>query len=66
MTTHPDEHAPCVVASYQVRHASTTAAQVAREVAALLAAGVRLIDLSDHDRRADAVLLRTNGTADAD
>ena len=66
MTTHPAEYAPRVVATYQVRHASTTAAQVARDVAAILAAGVRLVDLSDHDRRADVVLLRTNGTADAD
>lgn len=64
MTTYPAEHAPSVVAAYPVRHASTTTAQVAREIAALLEGGVRLIDLSDHDRRADVVLLRTNGTAD--
>ena len=60
MTTHPAEYAPCVAATYQVRQASTTATDVARKVAALLSAGVRLIDLSDHDRRADVVVLRTN------
>jgi hypothetical protein len=64
VTPHPAEHAPRVVAAYQVRHAATTAVQVADRIATLLAAGVRIIDLSDHDRRADIVLLRTNGDAD--
>jgi hypothetical protein len=64
MTPHPADYAPRVVATYRVRHAATSAAQVAQEVAALLAVGVRLIDLSDHDRRADVVLLRTNDAAD--
>jgi hypothetical protein len=64
MTPYPAEYAPRVVATYQVRHAATSAALVAQELLALLCAGVRLIDLSDHDRRADVVSLRTNGDVD--
>jgi hypothetical protein len=66
MTPHPAEYAPHVVATYQVRHAATSAPGVAQEIAALLAAGERLVDLSDHDRRADVVHLRTSGAADVD
>ena len=61
MKPHPVEHAPHIVATYHVRHADTTPLGVALDVMALLASGGLIIDLSDHDRRADTVLLRTDG-----
>ena len=64
MKPHPGEHAPRVVATYQVRHADTRPLDVALTVMNLLASGALIIDLSDHDRRADTVLLRTDGGPD--
>jgi hypothetical protein len=64
VTPHPAEHTPRVVATYHVRHAWDTAAEAADRIVALLAAGVRIIDLSDHDRHADVVLLRSNESTD--
>jgi hypothetical protein len=65
MKPHPAEHASRIAATYEVRHAETTPLRAAQDVMALLTSGALIIDLSDHDRRADIVLLRTDGAPDA-
>ncbi|MCW2569549.1 MAG: hypothetical protein JWN54_3646 [Mycobacterium sp.] len=57
---------PHVVASYAIRHATTRTEDVAAEVMNLFNEGVRLIDLSDHDRHARTVHLRILGERDED
>jgi hypothetical protein len=63
MRTDPAEYAPTVAATYSVRHVTTSVEAVAGDIMTLLASGIPLIDLSDHDRRADTVRLRTKGDA---
>lgn len=65
MKPHPVEHAPHIVATYQIRHTETKPLRAALDVMTLLASSALIIDLSDHDRRADTVLLRTDGGSDA-
>jgi hypothetical protein len=45
------------VGTYHVRHAGPTVRQAADDIAGLLDLGVRLIDISIHDRYADTITL---------
>ena len=48
------------VSTYHVRHADPTARQAADDIAGLLDLGVRLIDISTHDRHADPITLHAH------
>lgn len=66
MTTDPAYYAPTVAATYSVRHATIGAEAIAADILSLLTSGTLLVDISDHDRRADTVLLRVKGDAITD